>query len=105
MLFKSVGQKDDIVKNYKNFDANISKPAVVQVYHSLTPHYSKLRRDILTFFGSHDAAGKEAKWARYLSPSAGLAIKLKSNEFMKNIHTWDDFITVFKRDILATVNT
>ena len=102
--FKSVGQKDDIVKNYKNFDSSISRPAVVQVYHSLTPHYSGLRREILTFFRSPDAAGKEAKWARYLSPSAGLAIKLKSNEFMKNIHTFDDFITVFNRDILALGN-
>ena len=42
--FKSINHKDDLIRNYKNFDAAKSKPAEVQVYHSLTPHYAGLRR-------------------------------------------------------------
>ena len=41
--FKSVNQKDD-VRNFKNFDYSTKKPANVQIFHSLSPHYAGLRK-------------------------------------------------------------
>ena len=98
--FKSINQKDELIKNYKNFDVDKSKPEEVQVYHSLTPHYSGLRRDILKFFKDNPAAAiKGAKWVKYLSPTSGLAVKMKTDEFMKGIHSWDDFMRFFHHTV------
>ena len=95
--FKSINQKDELIKGYKNFDAAKSKPADVQVYHSLSKHYAGLRRDILNFFRTDEAAaGRSAKWVKYLSPTSGLALKLRTDEFMKGIHSWDDFVRCFQ---------
>ena len=93
--FKTISQKDEIVKTHKNFDSAKSKPAEVQVFHSLTPHYSHLRREILGFLRGDSAGGKSAKWVKYLSPTSGLAVKLRTDEFIKGIHTWNDFLTKF----------
>ena len=90
--FKSVNQKDDIVRNFKNYDYSIKKPANVQIFHSLSPHYAGLRKKILEYYKSGDAGSKTIKWVRYLSPSAGLAVKLNSDEFVKNIHVFEDFM-------------
>ena len=66
--FKSINQKDELIKNYKNLDFDKSKPVKVQVYHSLAPHYSGLRRDILKFFKDNPTAAiKGDKWVKYLS--------------------------------------
>ena len=99
--FQSINQKDDVVKNYKNFDQSKKKPAEIQVYHSISPHYANMRRAISSFFrDSPEAAGKTLKWVRYLSPSAGLAVKLKSDEFMTKIHTMNDFWNNFESEVL-----
>ena len=90
--FRSVNQKDEVVKNYKNFDHSKKKPNDIQVYHSLSQHYAKLRRQIIEYYGSDNGQDKAVKWVRYLSPSAGLAVKLKSEEFVKNVHVWSDFL-------------
>ena len=42
--FKSINQKDNVVKSYRNFDFAAKKLAEVQVYHSISPHYANLRR-------------------------------------------------------------
>ena len=41
--FKSINQKDNVVKSYRSFDFAAKKPAEVQVYHSISPHYANLR--------------------------------------------------------------
>ena len=90
--FKSVNQKDDVVRNFKNFYYSTKKPANVQIFHSLSPHYAGLRKKILEYYKSGDAGSKTVKWVRYLSPSAGLAVKLSSDDFVKNIHVFEDFL-------------
>ena len=44
--FKSINQKDNVVKSYRNFDFAAKKPAEVQVYHSISPHYANLRQKL-----------------------------------------------------------
>ncbi len=99
--FKAINQKDSVLKNYKNFDSSKSKRADIQVYQSLSPHYANLRRGIIKFFETADASGKQMKWVRYLSPTSGIGVKLKSNEFIKYINTMDEFLFTFRRDVLA----
>ena len=100
----SLGKKDSVLRGYKNFDVAKQQPRQVKVYQSLTPHYSELRNTIVNFFAS-DADpvtkfgisnhNKQLKWAVYQSPSAGIVVKLRSNEYMRDIHVWDDFISEF----------
>ena len=33
----------------------------------------------------------------YQSPASGLVVKLRSEEYMKGIHVWDDFIREFAK--------
>ena len=35
--FKSINQKDNVVKSYRNFDFAANKPAELQVYHNISP--------------------------------------------------------------------
>lgn len=103
--FSSVSVKDNVLKSYRNFDNTNKTPRDVQIYQSLSPHYAELRRFIIQFFksDSNDLSyglsrmNKELKFVRYLSPSAGLIVKLKSDEFMRDIHTWDDFCNEFTK--------
>ena len=90
--FKPVNKKDDVVRNFKNYDYSTKKPANVQIFHSLSPHYAGLRKKIFEFYKSGDAGSKTVKWVRYLSLAAGLAVKLNSDEFVKNIHVFEDFM-------------
>ena len=99
--FKTVNKKDDVVKNYKNYDVENSKRNDIQVYHSLSPHYASLRRSILQYFSDgNNTYGKELKWVRYLSPSSGIAVKLKSDEFFKNINVIEDFQSKFRQIVV-----
>ena len=91
------------MRNYKNFDSVAKKPNDVRIYHSLTPHYSGLRRSIEQFFKEGDVPdnelnphkvqprGRELKWCKYQSPSSGIVVKLKSDEYIKGVHSWYDF--------------
>ena len=90
--FKSINQKDSVVKSYRNFDFEAKKPAEVQVYHSISSHCANLRQQIIEYYKSPKARGKTLKWVRYLSPSSGLAVKLSSDEFTKGIHHFGDFM-------------
>ena len=58
---KSVNQKDDIERNLKNYDYSTKKPANVQIFHSLSPHYAGLRKKILEYYKSGDAGSKTVK--------------------------------------------
>ena len=44
--FKSINQKDNVVKSYRNFDFAAKKPTEVQVYHSISSHYANLRQKL-----------------------------------------------------------
>ena len=98
--FKAINQKDDVLRNYKNYDSSKSKRMDIQVYQSLSSHYAELRRSIIKFFETDGALGKQVKWVRYLSPTSGIGVKLKSEEFMKYINTMDEFLFMFKRDVV-----
>ena len=102
--FKSANLKDELIKNYKNFDMAQSKPKTVQIFHSLSRHYSNLRNDIVLFFknrtvnirdGILQAGNFNLQWCKYMSPTAGLAVRLKTGEFIKGIHTFSDFVVKF----------
>ena len=96
--FSKIGKKDKVLRGYKNFDVNSRTPRPVKVFQSLSPHYSGLRRYIVDFFSVSNAEGnfgKQLKWCTYQSPSAGLAVKLNSDEFMRDIHVVDDFLLKF----------
>ena len=92
--FHSISKKDSVLRNYKNFD-NIKKvPRPTKVFQSLSPHYASLRRSIVKFFNVDNAShnlGKQLKWVTYQSPTAGLVVKLKSDEYLRDIHVIDDF--------------
>ena len=108
--FQNVSKKDSVLRSYRNFDTVLKRPRPVRVYQSLSPHYSELRSNIVKFFNDEDTtelygisnAGKKLKWATYQSPTAGIVIKLKSDEYLKNIHTFPDFILAFKKYVLKT---
>ena len=89
--FMSVNKKDTVLRGYKNFDSIAMKPRDVKVYQSLSPHYSsELRGSIVKFFDpksddNHEQnfgmsrMGKLLKWVTYQSPTAGFAVKLKTD--------------------------
>ena len=96
--FSKIGKKDKVLRGYKNYDVNTKTSKSVKVFQSLSPHYSGLRQYIVNFFGTDNVdanLGKQLKWCTYQSPSAGLAVKLKSDEFMRDIHVVDDFLFKF----------
>ena len=96
--FSKVSKKDVVLRGYKNFDASKKKPRDVKVFQSLSPHYAALRRKIVQFFDTSNISrnyGKELKWVTYQSPTAGLVVKLKSEEYFRDIHIWDDFMDRF----------
>ena len=96
--FSKIGKKDKVLRGYKNFDSTTKAPRPVKVFQSLSPHYSGLRRYIVDFFkdtNRESNIGKQLSWCTYQSPSAGLAVKLKSGEFMRDIHVADDFLCKF----------
>ena len=98
MRFSKIGKKDKVLRGYRNYDVNTKAPKPVKVFQSLSPHYSGLRQYIVKFFGDDNVEGnlgKQLKWCTYQSPSAGLAVKLKSDEFMRDIHVVDDFLFKF----------
>ena len=110
--FKAINLKDEIIRSYKNYDSENSKQMDVKVYHSLTPHYSNLRRDIESFFKSGNSSAnsnnphsiqpgdKQLKWCKYQSPSSGLVLKLMSDEYMNGVHTWPDFCDKFHKVVV-----
>ena len=101
--FRSTNMKDEVMRNYKNFDSVANKPNDIRIYHSLTPHYSMLRRSIEQFFKDGDVPdnelnphkvqphGKQLKWCKYQSHTSGIVLKLKSDEYIKGVHSWYDF--------------
>ena len=92
--FSKVSKKDVVLRGYKNFDSTKNKPRDVKVFQSLSPHYAGIRRKIVQFFDRTNSAknfDKELKWVTYQSPTAGLVVKLKSDEYFRDIHIWDDF--------------
>ncbi len=96
--FSKVSKKDAVLRGYRNFDSVAKKPRNIKVYQSLSPHYAGLRQKIVKFFDTTNNNinhGKELKWATYQSPTAGLVVRLKSEEYIKGIHIWDDFVLKF----------
>jgi len=110
--FKSINLKDEVIRNYKNYDTETSRSKEVRIYHSLTPHYSHLRRNIELFFKEGDnednlqnphkvqPGTKELKWCKYQSPSSGLVLKLKSDEYIKGVHSWHDFCDKYYKVVI-----
>ena len=97
--FLNISMKDRVVRHYKNFDPIKKEPRPVKVFQSLSPHYAGLRRRIIAFLkveNDTDNHGKRLKWCTYQSPSAGLVIKLQSNEYFKDVHIIDDFHLKFR---------
>ncbi len=97
--FHSISKKDSILKNYKNYDEAAKQPRKVKLYQSLSPHYAQLRRSIIKFFDTANVGenfGKELQWVTYQSPTAGLAVKLKSKEYFRDVHVVDDFVLQFR---------
>lgn len=108
--FANINLKDNVLRSYKNYDLTTKRQRDVRLYQSLTKHYSDLRRVILDFLNSDESdtsfgmsrCGKSAKWVTYQSPSSGFAVKLKSGEFMRGIHDWDDFMISFTNAVKST---
>ena len=101
--FSKIGKKDKVWRGYKNFDVNSRAPRPVKVFQLLSPHYSGLRRYIVDFFNVNNAErnfGKQLKWCTYQSSSAGLAVKLNSDELRRDIHVVDDFLLKFAEKCL-----
>ncbi len=97
--FAKLSKKDSVLRGYKNFDPVAQKPREAKVFQSLSPHYASFRRKIVEFFDSTNSSanfGKQLKWATYQSPTAGLVVNLKTGEYLRDIHVWDDFITKFR---------
>ena len=46
--------------------------------------------------------GKRIKWCTYQSPTAGLVVKLQSDEYMRDIHVIDDFYLNFEKVLSET---
>ena len=106
--FSTVSKKDSVLRGYKNFDLVANKPRDVKVYQSLSPHYSELRISITKFFDpKSEGAGefglsrmdKLLKWVTYQSPTSGFVMKLKTGEYFKGIHVWEDFASQFSRTV------
>ena len=102
-LVKTV-KKDSVLKQYRNWDVVAKKPRAVRVYQSLSKHYSDLRLDIMKFFNpAEDSVAnfgvssqhQLVKWVTYVSPSAGFAVKLRSEIYFRNVHTFNDFLREF----------
>ena len=102
---KSTVKKDSVLKQYRNYDAAANKPRPIAVYQSLSKHYSDLRKSIVKFFDPSEDNMKHfglpnhnkfVKWVRFVSCSAGLAVKLRSDEYMRNIHSFNDFTQAFE---------
>ena len=98
--FHNISKKDRVLRNYKNYDHSNSKPRTVKCFQSLSPHYSALRQSIMKFFADDNNEhnhGKRIKWCTYQSPTAGLVVKLQSDEYMRDIHVIDDFYLNFEK--------
>ena len=104
----SVNKKDSVLRGYRNFDTAAMKPRDVKVYQSLSHHYSELRSSIVKFFNPQSDSTQDfgiarmdklLKWVTYQSPSAGFVMKLKSDEYFKGIHVWEDFTEQFTRAV------
>lgn len=99
--FNMITKKDNLLRQYKNYDSEKRKTRDVKVYQSLSEHYVSVRKSILDFFNS-DKNSREfrpifnpdlkVKWVTYQSPTAGFAIKLQSGEYFKGVHVWQDFV-------------
>ena len=99
--FDKIGKKDNVLRQFKNYDSVKRKPRDVRVYQSLSEHYVSVRKSILSFFNS-DSSNHEfrpivnpdlkVKWVTYQSPTSGFAIKLQSGEYFKGVHSWHQFV-------------
>ncbi len=97
--FSVISKKDKVLRSYRNYDSVTKKPKTVKMYQSLSPHYAGLRQAIYKFFDTDNEAnnlGKQIKWCTYQSPTAGLVVKLKSDEYMRDIHLIDEFYIKFR---------
>ena len=103
--FHSINLKDEVIRKYKNFDHTNSKPRECRVYNALSPHYDELRKNIVQFFrpdpSDPTVIKYKLKWVTYQSPTAGLAIKLQSGEYFRDVHVWDDFMRGFTHKVVA----
>ena len=85
----NLNKKDDILRNYKNFDRAQDKKRKVRVYQSLSPYYKEIKDLINEYCSTRHMA---IAWAHWRSASCGLAIKLKdSNRVITKVHCLDDF--------------
>ena len=99
--FDKITKKDNVLRQYKNYDSEKRKPRDVKVYQSLSEHYVTVRKYIVDFFNSDSDERKfrpiynpnlKVKWVTYQSPTSGFAIKLQSGEYFKGVHTWHQFV-------------
>ena len=98
--FHNISKKDKVLKNYKNYDFTNKKARTVKCFQSLSPHYTALRQRIVKFFDEDNDefnSGKRLKWCTYQSPTAGLVVKLQTDEYMRDIHVIDDFYLNFEK--------
>ena len=87
----NLNKKDDILRNYKNFDRGQNKKRKVRVYQSLCPWYKEVKDLVNEYCNTHRLT---IAWAHWRSASCGLAIKLKdSNRVITKVHCLDDFKT------------
>ena len=85
----NLNKKDDILRNYKNFDRAQDRKRKVRVYQSLSPYYKEIK-DLINEHCSTN--GIAIAWAHWRSASCGLAIKLKdSNKVITKVHCLSDF--------------
>ena len=98
--FNVINKKDNVLRQYKNYDSEKRKSRDVKVYQSLSEHYVSVRKSIFDFFNSDKDSrefkpiynpGLKVKWVTYQSPTSGFAVKLQTGEYFKGVHVWHDF--------------
>lgn len=103
--FCKIAQRDNIVRNYKNYDVAAKKARDVKVFASLSKHFSDLRRNIVDFLKPVEGyvnpedfsnQGRKLKWCTYQSPTSGFAMKLDDGTYINGIHFWEDFEEAFQ---------
>ena len=72
----NLNKKDDILRNYKNFDRAQSKKRKVRVFQSLSPYYKEVKDLVNEYCSTNGLAIACVHWR---SASCGLVIKLKDS--------------------------
>ena len=90
--FNHSNLKDNVIRNYKNFDSTKRVPKKIRVYQSTTPYYSNLKKEVSKFLTEEADIRREIQWVHWRSPTCGIAVKCKDGTYYGGIHCIDDLL-------------